>query len=324
VPTALVQTGQLPQPPLPQAPVPPFQAAQLPQPTMQAAMPQAAMPQPPMTQAPFPQPPIPQLPVPPAGFGPIPGPPTDVLASAAPFPFPGLDLDADEEDTGRRRRKGRRRASAEADATSGGRSGLRRIGALVGIAAVLGTAGWVGYGQLNSSSDSTATPLSPGPHAAAPAATVRFTLPAQLATLTQVPSARAAQIARDYSATTGRALTALPAPAVVSGYHDAGKQAIAVSVVVYKPAASSANSGYLALVGQLSRPGAGNVSVPATTVAPGAAGGSMLCGAQRGTTASAWCAWKTGKTVGFLRTHGSSDVAYATVYTRELRAYAER
>jgi hypothetical protein len=59
-------------------------------------------------------------------------------------------------------------------------------------------------------------------------------------------------------------------------------------------------------------------------VAPGAAGGSMLCGSQRGASSSAWCAWKSGKGVGFLTTSGTASPTFAAVFTRELRAFAER
>jgi hypothetical protein len=108
---------------------------------------------------------------------------------------------------------------------------------------------------------------------------------------------------------------------LVSGYHAPGDPRTTVSVVVYK---AGKQGTYEALVGLLSRPSAGNASVAAVPVAPGAAGGQMLCGSQRGTASTGWCAWSSAKSVGFLSTTGTPEPIFAAIYTRELRAFAER
>ena len=94
-----------------------------------------------------------------------------------------------------------------------------------------------------------------------------------------------------------------------------------MNVVVFK---SGSKAAYNALLGSLSRPGPGSASVAATPVAPGAAGGTMMCGSQRGSSATAWCAWESPKGMGFVQAKGTANTAYAAVYTRELRAFAER
>jgi hypothetical protein len=258
------------------------------------------------------------------------------ITPGSPFePAPGFGVDSDmlvEEQGGRGRRrrnsKARRTRDHEGGATTGGSGGgSRRAVALLGIAAILGGAGFVGYTQLGGSEDEL---VSSGPVTRAPAGTAAtgsapatYATPKQLATFSQVAPDALVGLTRDYTSLAKQNLPGLPAPMTVSAYHTATSPAPVINVVVYAPSARS-DAAYNQLVAQLSRPGEGTVSVPAVPVAPGASGGTLLCGSQRGASNSAWCAWKSDKGVGFLQTRGSSNQNNAAVLTRELRAYAER
>jgi hypothetical protein len=196
-------------------------------------------------------------------------------------------------------------------------SGSRRVVALLGAVAVLGAAGYLGYSQLAGSDEAVSSPVVP----AKPAVTPKFTLPTSLANLTQITPAQAKALSTSYTTLAAKNLPTLPAPTTVSAYHPQNDARVTVNVVVYKAGSPGA---YEALVGSLSRPSPGNAAVAAVPVAPGAAGGQMLCGSQRGTSSTAWCAWSSTKGVGFLSTRGTANPTFAAIYTRELRAYAER
>lgn len=246
----------------------------------------------------------------------------------------------DDEDGGSRRGRRRRRGSRRGDAVDTGpgspadgpllsedrpprSGGPRRAVALLAGLAVLGTAGFLGYSQLSGSDTSGGTA---GAATSAPT-TVRpkFTPPANLSMFAQVSPAQATQLAANYKAISSTAQSDLPAPTLVTGYQPAGTTNPTVLVVQYAAAGADDDDRYQQLVGQLSRPAPGNSTVAARPIAPGAAGGEMLCGAQTGGAApTAWCSWKSGKGYGFLRTSGTGDSSFAGTFVRELRAYAER
>lgn len=198
-------------------------------------------------------------------------------------------------------------------------AGPRRAIALVGVVAVLGGAGYLGWSQLAADEVAVATGVTPPP-APAPA---RYALPTGLGGLQQVSPETAKATTENYVALAAQSLPDLPAPLVVSGYTPRSGAAAALDVVVYRPGVQ-AEATLDALVGNLSRPAPGNASVVATTIPGGAVGGSMLCGAQRGASPVAWCAWQSSKGIGFLRASGTDNPNYAAAYTRELRAYSER
>ncbi len=261
------------------------------------------------------------------------------ITPGAPFePTPAFGVDSDllvDEPSGggRRRRKGRARATDEygADADTGGwhsGNGSRRAVALLGIAAILGGAGFIGYTQLGGSADDLAasTPVTRVPAGAAPAtggSSGTFETPKQLGIFTQVSPEAAKSLTALYTSMAKQLTPTLPAPATVTGYHPAASPTASISVVLYAPSARN-EAVYQQLVAQLSQPSPGSVSAPGVPVAAGASGGTMLCGSQRGVANSAWCAWKSGKAVGFLQTLGSSSQGNAGALTREFRAYAER
>jgi hypothetical protein len=190
--------------------------------------------------------------------------------------------------------------------------------AAVGVVAVLGGAGFLGYSQLAAGDADSDVPA---PVAVAPPA--RYTVPAALGGLTQISPAQAKAMTERYTNLARNSLPDLPAPLVVTGFQAAGASTPGVNVVVYR-AGAQGEATLDALVGNLSSPAPGNASIPAITTPGGAVGGSMLCGAQRGSTPTAWCAWRSAKGVGFVRALGTDNPNYAAAYTRELRAFAER
>ncbi|HSP38220.1 MAG TPA: hypothetical protein VLR26_10740 [Frankiaceae bacterium] len=207
-----------------------------------------------------------------------------------------------------------------ADSGTSSNSGARRAVALLGAVAVLGGAGYVGYSQLTGTDQavsSTSTSVRP----ANAAAGAKYVLPNQLANLTQIAPTEATQLTAGYTTLSKKRAPELPMPAQVSAYRPTPAAVSTVNVVIYKPGAPNL---YNALVGLLSRPDAGSAAVAAAPVASGAAGGTMVCGAQRGASTSAWCAWTSGKGIGLITANGTDNPTYAAIYTRELRAYAER
>lgn len=220
---------------------------------------------------------------------------------------------------GRRRAGGRRRDGAQFDDGSGsaGRKGAKRAVALLGAVAVLGAAGYVGYSQLSGTDEAVSSPTVP----VKPAASAHFELPEHLATLVQITPAQAKALTANYLKLAARTSPNLPAAQTATAYHPAGSPKVAVNVVVFRPTSTST---YDALLASLSRPAHGSASVAAVPAAAGAAGGTMMCGSQRGPQTFAWCAWNSSKGMGFLQAKGTANTAYAAIYTRELRAFAER
>jgi hypothetical protein len=292
--------------------------------------------QPPPHPGPFPPrdlEPLDVTPVPPGGH-PAPG------YGYGPGVADGLSsmLPGDDDDGGRRGR--RRRAKSEGKRRSSGTergafdaltdarsdeapvehraSGSRRVVALLGAVAVLGAAGYLGYSQLAGTDQAVSSPVVPKkPVVASP----KSTLPTALANLTEITPAQAKALATSYTTLSAKNLPTLPVPLTVTAYHPQNDPRTTVNVVVYK---AGVRGTYETLVGSLSRPSPGNAAIAAVPVAPGAAGGQMLCGSQRGASSTAWCAWSSTKGVGFLSTKGTANPTLAAIYTRELRAYAER
>jgi hypothetical protein len=235
--------------------------------------------------------------------------------------LPGSEASAEGRHKGRRRSKpdnGHHRDGADG---AGSRSGSRRAVLLLGSVAVLAAAGYVGYSQLSGTDDpvtAVTTPVRP----ATPATPTnsRFTLPADLVDLVQITPAQSASLTAGYTKLSAQKAPNLAPPLVATSYHRAGSPVPLLNVVIYRPGAVGT---FQTIVRQLSQPAPGTASVPAVPVPGGAAGGTMLCGSQRGSAPSAWCAWNSGKSIGFVQALNTTNAGNPATFARELRAYTE-
>ena len=97
----------------------------------------------------------------------------------------------------------------------------------------------------------------------------------------------------------------------------------AILVETFRPPAAKLDTAYLAIAAQVGKSPRGNVTVPLVSVSPGAAGGSMACGGQRGAAPISYCIWRGARTVGVMTLTGTPVTDNTQALTRELRAYAE-
>jgi hypothetical protein len=116
----------------------------------------------------------------------------------------------------------------------------------------------------------------------------------------------------------------MPTPSVVAGYRVHGRTDPDVTVGVFAPGKGGPDALFQQLLTAMRTPSQGDVAVPDRLIAPGAAGGVMRCGTERGPQGNNWCAWRSGKSVGFLQTPGTQAWAFSVQYTRELRAAGEK
>ncbi len=197
-------------------------------------------------------------------------------------------------------------------------AGARRPLLVLGVVAVLGAAGFIGYTQLSGTDSS----LPSGPPVAVKPATARYPLPATLGTDGQIPAEQAKALKANWTALAKLTLPDLPPPLVVSAYGPAGAKPT-TNVVVYAPG-PQAQATYEALISSLSRPASGSSATVAKPVAAGPAGGQVMCGSQTGPAVSSWCAFTSPKGVGFVHVAGTAKPSDAAATTRDLRAFSER
>jgi hypothetical protein len=228
------------------------------------------------------------------------------------YPPPGAllpPLPPEPSDEGRGSYAGKRRAGRKAP----DRRPLT-VALVAVLAGVLAGGGYFGYTQLTKKSDAATTAVTPVGTAAP-----RYDFPAVLA---------------NFSLQTGTAATAQQRQlrlSAVAAYPGFGKASVAsygtgkspIIAVSFHPATAKLSSGYSAVLAGARKPATGNVVGAFTAANPGAAGGQMTCGGQRGAAPIAYCVWRGKSTVGVLSIAGTATTGTAQILARELRAYAE-
>lgn len=213
-----------------------------------------------------------------------------------------------EPETGR----GRRRRATR----SGGAN--KRLLALAAVV-VLAAGGFYGYKEFTKSgSSSDATSAATGPVAAP--VVPRYAFPTAISSYRLQTGAAATTAHRQIRTFALKEFPAFGRTASIASY-GTGKPAIIVTA--FHPRASALPGAYSALLGSVRKPQKGNVVGTFSAAAPGAAGGKMTCGGQRGAAPIAYCVWSGTSTVGMVSVSGSPDTTLAQNLTRELRAFAE-
>ena len=195
-----------------------------------------------------------------------------------------------------------------------GRKGPDKRLLAVALVAVLAGGGYFGYTQLSKKSSS--TPNAVVPPVAAPVA--HYSFPSNIAGLKLQPSnptlLKGAKVEfSKWSAPLAKTMNL--------AFFSAGEPSIAA--VVFHPAASKLTSDFASLERFTAAPAPGQVTTGVHIAVPGAAGGQMTCGGERGAAPQSWCVWRGTSTVGVLVVEGSPKTQITEILTRELRAYAE-
>ena len=196
-------------------------------------------------------------------------------------------------------------------------SGSRRVVALLGAVAVLGAAGYLGYSQLAGTDAAVSSPSS----RPKPAATPKFALPNSLANLTQITPAQAKALTTSYTALAAKNMPTLPRPTTVSAYHPQKDARATVNVVVYK-AGSPGTYEALRRCAEPSEPGKRDDR--RRTGDPRCSGRPDALRVPARATNTAWCAWSSTRASASYRQAAPPNPTFAAIYTRELRAFAER
>jgi hypothetical protein len=294
------------------------------------------------TAAPWPAPP--QQPVaPPQAFQPAPA----LLA-----PHDGNFLPAEETEGAHRKSKRKAKRDAKAavavqppadfisppDVTSTSSDAKPRPNkALIALAAVvvLGGAGYFGYTQLSKSDDSSSpvvtkpvtphssvAPVTPATPVTPSTAAKPYAFPNSVAGYALRTSPSAAALLRQVATFSKSAYPAAMGTPSIASYGTATTAFVVAES--FHPSAGRLSGGYTLLLNGARKPATGNVVGPFTSVPPGAAGGTMACGAQRGASPISYCIWKGTSTVGMVYMKGSTNIPATQAITRELRAFGER
>jgi hypothetical protein len=193
----------------------------------------------------------------------------------------------------------------------------------VALVAVLAGGGYFGYTQMSKKSDNTSNaavpkvtrpvvPVTPaGTPTAFPAHLAGFAL--QTGPAAQLQSSQLKAFAVKAYPTFGKTVS-------IASY-SAGSPAIVA--MTFNPGTAGLATTYSTVLANVRKPATGNVVGAFTAVAPGAAGGTMTCGGQRGASPISYCVWEGKTTVGLMYMTGSPKSQITEILTRELRAYAE-
>ncbi len=219
-------------------------------------------------------------------------------------PLPPPPLDDDPSADGGHRRSGRRNID-------------KRLLAVIGVVVVAG-GGYLLYNQFGKSSSSTAsTPVAPAAVPAAP----KYDFPANVAGFNLQPAASSATLKAGFVTQVKTQFGAAAAASVTVASYSPGHPAI--YAMTFRPGAAKLATAWKVALAQTAAPDPGNVEVAYHTAVPGAAGGVMVCGGERGANASSWCVWHNTTTIGISYIEGSPKTQITEIVTRELRAYAE-
>jgi hypothetical protein len=298
-----------PQPYAPQAAPPAYApaAAVPPAYTPHDAAPQAFSPAAPAGYAAPPAPPAwpaaTQMPAP-EGFAPAQHP--DMYSALPPLPFAPVEEPPSE---GKRRRR-----------TSSGKSPDKRLLA-VALVAVLAGGGYFGYTQLSKKSDTT-TPAAAAPTTpVAPVLTVTpYAFPTHVAGFALRTGSAAVLQNRQLRAFAIKAYPTFGKTVSIASYSAGTPAIVAMS---FQPGAARLAPTYSTVLSNVRKPATGNVVGAFTAMPPGAAGGRMTCGRQRGASPISYCVWQGKTTVGLMYMTGSTNSQITEILTREIRAYAE-
>jgi hypothetical protein len=273
----------------------------------------------------------PQAPAPQAYVGPAGDVPPAPAATLAPPPFPAPAPGLEPVAPGPVDGAGKGADGGEGKGADGGegKAGRRRRGpdrklvALLAVVVVAG-GGYFGYTQLHksSSNDTSASTPVPAPKPVTPAtpAAAAYDYPSNVSGFALQTGPAATQQAKQLKSFVTKQFPAFGSTVSVASY-SSGKPAIVA--MTYHPGRSKLASTYSTLVDNARKPAKGNVVGEFNSVAPGAAGGKMTCGGQRGASPIAYCIFQGRSVTGMVYTTGSPKTALAEIVTREMRAYAE-
>ncbi len=241
----------------------------------------------------------------PEGFAPAPHP--DMSSVLTGLPLAPIDEQPPAE--GRRRSKSR-----------SGRSPDKRLLA-VALVAVLAGGGYFGYTQLSKKSDTTTPAVAAPTTPVVPAVTVTpYAFPIHVAGFALRTGSAANLQNRQLKAFAIKAYPAFSKTVSVASYSAGTPAIVAMS---FQPKAARLPGTYATVLSNVRKPAAGNVVGAFTAVPPGAAGGKLTCGGQRGASPISYCVWQGKKTVGLMYVTGSPKSQITEILTREMRAYAE-
>ena len=187
-------------------------------------------------------------------------------------------------------------------------------GALV---VVLAGGGYFGYTQLSkkSSTDNATAPVAP---VTAPVA--KYNFPSNVAGFKLQPAASSATLRANALADAKKWNPALAKTMSFASYSAGSPSIVAIS---FHPPASQSVTDFASLVKYTMTPDTGSVTTGVHLAVPGAAGGQMTCGGERGKSVASWCVWRGTSSIGVVQITGSSSTGITEIVTRELRAYAE-
>ena len=260
--------------------------------------------------------PAPQSTQAPEGFGP----PQHADLSTTLPPLPPAPAGEEAAAEGGRRRKARGKKASGAKA-SGGKAPDKRLLALA-LVVVLAGGGYFGYTQLTKKSDSTtATATVPTVPKVAPTVTATpYGFPTHVAGFALHTGSAASLQNRQLRAFAIKAYPTFGKTVSVASYSAGSPAVVAMS---FHPAAGSLSTTYSTVLANVRKPATGNVVGAFTAVPPGAAGGKMTCGGQRGASPISYCVWQGKSSVGLMYVTGSPKSQITEILTREIRAYAE-